>query len=114
MFGGALWNAWPYALMASHYAEGYAERLAEAVRVSERLLQLLAADDRFAVQRVANGSSLARIVPKTADLARFRSRLAEHDIAVSAPDGDGFWLKVNETLRDSSPEDLAARFRTSL
>jgi threonine aldolase len=114
MFGGALWNAWPYALVASHHAEGYAERLAAAVRVSERLLELLAADGRFTVERVARGSSLARIVPKTSDLPRFRSQLAEREVALAAPDGDGFWLKVNETLRGASPEDLASRFRASL
>jgi threonine aldolase len=92
MFGGALWNAWPYALMASHYAEGYAGRLADAVRVSERLYVLLAADGAFAVERVENGSSLARIVPKTGDVAAFRARLADRGVAIGGPDGGGFWL----------------------
>src|SRR6185436_2116078 len=32
MFGGALWNAWPFAVVVSLYAEGYLERLSAAVR----------------------------------------------------------------------------------
>ena len=42
MFGGALWNAWPYAVVAAHYAEGYLERLTAAVRGTETLLTALA------------------------------------------------------------------------
>jgi len=114
MFGGALWNAWPYALMATHYAEGYAERLAGAVRVAEDFLALAARDERFAVERVPNGSSVARLLPKAADPARFRARLAERDVTIGAGDDAGFWLKVNETLHGASAEDLMQRFRAAL
>src|SRR4030095_10900840 len=41
MFGGALWNAWPYAAVARHHPEGYLERLRTAVRISEQLIALL-------------------------------------------------------------------------
>ena len=42
MFGGALWNAWPFALLARHYAEGFVERLTSAVAVSEEAMRGLA------------------------------------------------------------------------
>ena len=34
MFGGALWNAWPFALLARHNAEGFVDRLKAAISVS--------------------------------------------------------------------------------
>jgi threonine aldolase len=114
MFGGALWNAWPYAAVARHQAEGYLERLTAAVRVSERLIALLSADARFGVERVPSGTSLFRLAPRAEDLAAYRERLAARGIAVALPDGGGFWLKVNETLAGAAPEALAAAFRGAL
>ena len=100
--------------MAQHYAEGYVNRLTAAVRVSESLLRLLSGDDRFAVERVPNGTSLFRLTPRTADLTAYRDRLSSRGIRVPPPDAGGFWLKVNETLRGVSPETLAAAFRSAL
>ncbi|MEP6993195.1 MAG: beta-eliminating lyase-related protein [Acidobacteriota bacterium] len=114
MFGGALWNAWPYAAVARHYAEGYLERLTAAVRVSESLLERLSKDERFAIDRVPNGTSLFRLTPRTADLGAYRERLAARGVRVPAPDGGGFWLKVNETLAAASPEALAEASRSAL
>ena len=39
MFGGSLPHAWPYAAVALHFLDGFAERFAEAVAASERLLE---------------------------------------------------------------------------
>lgn len=114
MFGGALWNAWPYAAVARHQAEGYLERLTAAVRVSEALIGALGADPRFAVERVEGGTSLFRLSPKAADLPGYRERLAAKGITVAAPEGGGFWLKVNETLAGASADALAAAFRGAL
>ena len=114
MFGGALWNAWPYAAVAKHQAEGYLGRLTAAVRVSESLIALLEADPRFGVERVPNGTSLFRLRPRVADLAAYRERLHGRGVDVSPPEGDGFWLKINETLAGASSEDLAAAFRAAL
>ncbi len=114
MFGGALWNAWPHAAVARHYAEGYVERLRAAVAVAEKLFDQLAAEPRFVVTRVPNGTSGLRLVVKTADLAAFRGRLGERGVTLPAPEGDGFWLRVNETLRGAAPEALAAAFRAAL
>ena len=114
MFGGALWNAWPYAAIARHQSEGYLERLKSAVAVSEALIAMLAADARLAVERVPRGTSLFRLTPKTADLEAYRQRLAARGVAVDPPGGGGFWLKVNETLEGASAEALAGTFRAAL
>jgi threonine aldolase len=114
MFGGALWGAWPHAAVASHYAEGYLERLREAVVVAEALLDRLAAEPAFAVTRVPNGTSGVRLDVKTPDLEAFAARLRERGVTLPPPDGGGFWLRLNETLRGASPEALAAAFRAAL
>jgi len=111
MFGGALWEAWPYALVASHYAEGYLERLTAAVKTCEDFLSILVADGRFRVERVPGGTSWFRLVPLGADLPAFREKLRARGIVLPGPEGDGFWLRVNETLNRSAPEALAQAFR---
>jgi threonine aldolase len=114
MFGGALWNAWPYAAVAAHYADGYLERLSAAVAVSEAAIRLISAEPRIAIERVPNGTSLFRLTPRTADLAAYRARLAAKGVEVPAPDGGGFWLKVNESLRGAAPAALAQAFLSAL
>jgi threonine aldolase len=115
MFGGALWEAWPYAAVAQHYADGYLDRLVAAVRESETFIGLLSKDPRFAVERVPNGTSVFRLRPRVGDPAAFRERLGTRGITVSAPDGDGFWLRVNETvLAAGSAAALAEAFRNAL
>lgn len=114
MFGGALWGAWPHAAVARHYAEGYLGRLREAVAVAEGLLERLAAEPAFAVIRVEDGTSGVRLEVKAADPAAFRARLEARGVTLPPPDAGGFWLRVNETLRGSSPDALAAAFRGAL
>jgi threonine aldolase len=113
-FGGALWGAWPDAAVARHYAEGYVARLREAIAVSEQLFTLLAADPAFAVTRVPNGTSGVRLEVKTGDLAAYRARLRERGVTLPPPDGNGFWLRVNETLLGASASALVAQFRRAL
>lgn len=114
MFGGALWGAWPHAAVARHFAEGYVERLREAVTVAEGLLVRLASEQAFGVTRVPNGTSGVRLDVKTADPEAFSTRLRQRGVALPPPEGGGFWLRVNETLRGASPETLANAFRASL
>jgi threonine aldolase len=115
MFGGALWGAWPHAAVARHYAEGYLGRLREAASVAEQLLGRLAADPAFKVTRVPNGTSGVRLeVVKSADLPAYAARLRARGITLPPPDGTGFWLRVNETLRGASAATLASAFRAAL
>jgi threonine aldolase len=114
MFGGALWGAWTDAALARHYAEGYVARLREAVAVSEQLLTLLASDPGFAVTRVPSGTSGVRLEVKGDDLAAYRARLRARGITLPPAEGNGFWLRVNETLRGASAQELFGRFRSAL
>ena len=112
MFGGALWNAWPYAAMALHRAKDYPARYADAVRVSEALIAALANDDRFAIERVAGGTSLFRVNVR-GDAVAMSAKLAARGVNAPTSDG-GFWLKVNASLAGRDPAALAAIFRDAL
>lgn len=114
MFGGALWNAWPFATVAAHYADGYLDRLRRAVAVCEELIAALAADPAFEIRRVPNGTSVFFLQPRGSDPARLRQRLADQGITLPEPQGEGFWLRLNETLAGASAGALAQAFRRAL
>jgi threonine aldolase len=113
MFGGALWNAWPFAVVAAHYAEGYLERLTAAVRGTETLLTALASLPGLEVVRVPNGTSVCRVNLLGGNPARFRERLRADGISLAEPDGSGFWLRVNETAGRRPAPELIAAFRAA-
>lgn len=114
MFGGALWNAWPFAMVAAHYAEGYLGRLTAAVRNSEALFAALASVPGLEVVRVPNGTSACRLNVRDGNAARFRERLRALGITLAEPDGAGFWLRVNETAGTRPAFGLIAAFRGAL
>jgi threonine aldolase len=114
MFGGAMKHAWPDALVAAHYADGYLERMRTAVAVTEQLWKKLQQDGRFVVERVANGTSVIRVRIPDRDLQQVRKRLAAAAIVVDEHVGDGFWLRVNETANRMSADTLAGAFIAAL
>jgi threonine aldolase len=114
MFGGALWNAWPFAAVASHYAEGYLERLTAAVRTAQLLLQELVAAGSFELTQIPNGTNVFRLKLLRGEPETFRERLRAREIVLPPPEPDGFWLRVNETLARRPPDELAGALRTSV
>jgi hypothetical protein len=114
MFGGAMRHAWPDALVASHYADGYLERLRGAVAVSEKVWTTLAADPRFAVERIAGCTSALRISVKDVAPAEYQARLAR--LGVQLPDAQAgvFTLHVNETASRMAAGKLEQAFKAAL
>jgi threonine aldolase len=112
MFGGALWNAWPFAAVARHYADGFLERYARAVRVSEDFARALQAP--FRVDRIPGGSHLFYVRAAGIDLARLMARLAAG--LIHAPDPivhegqPALLLGVNESWNRSTGAALAEAF----
>ena len=49
-----------------------------------------------------------------ADAAAFRTRLAQQEINLSAPQGDRFLVGVNETLNRRTPAELTDAFTRAL
>lgn len=112
MFGGALWAAWPFALVARHHAEGFLDRFRAAIDVSEVFIAALG--EPFCVERVPSGSHMFFLKAKGVDLARLRERLAETQIYLPGPSSmfaePTLLLGVNETWNRTTGVKLAESF----
>src|SRR5207245_2227861 len=92
MFGGGLPHVWPYAAVALHYLDGFAERFAEAAAAFDTLLKALRDDPRLALERPA-GATNVTILRVTGEMAAgLPQRLLAHGIAIrparrTLPDG---------------------------
>jgi threonine aldolase len=118
MFGGALWNAWPFALLARRYAEGFVERLNSAVAVSEAFIAALS-DAHVRVERVTNGTNVFRILMTDVGKAEsLRERLRAQAVIIPRPaksaEGAVFTLQVNETWNRRTGAALAELFQRAL
>jgi threonine aldolase len=112
MFGGALWSAWPFAVVARHYAEGFLDRYTSAVRVSEDFKGALRGP--FRAEPIPGGSHLFYLRARGVDLARLRERLAKEGIRAPEPVADAneptLLLGVNETWNRTTGGRLAESF----
>ena len=117
MFGGALFNAWPFAMLAHHYADGFVPRLARAVAVSEDFIRALPMGVR--VERTAQGTNIFRLVVPETRASGLRERLQAAGVVVPAPvpstQGErAMQLHVNETWNRADAAMLAAKFEMAL
>jgi threonine aldolase len=112
MFGGALWNAWPFAAIARHYADGFLDRFASAVRVSDDFVRALR--EPFRIERIPGGSHLFYFRAAGVDLAGVRARLAAERIHAPEPvvhdDAPALLLGVNESWNLTTGAALAEAF----
>ena len=89
MFGGNLAVGWPAALVARHYMDGFLDRLTSAVQVSEAFYGAMARHPMVTVERISNGTNLARITIKTADPTVVARRLADRGVLLPAATAGG-------------------------
>jgi len=115
MFGGNLWAGWPAALVARRYMDGYIDRLRGAVRVSEDFYAAISRHPRAAVERIPNGTNLARLTLKGVDAASVARTLAGQGIVMAGGTATGVvTLGVNETWNRTTGVDLARAFERAL
>jgi len=117
MFGGALFNAWPFAMLARHHADGFVPRLARAVAVSEDFIRRLPKGVR--VDRIAQGTNIFRLVLPETRASGLRERLQAAGVVVPSPvrsaQGEmAVQLHVNETWNRADAAALAAKFEKAL
>ena len=111
MFGGGLPYAWPSAAVALHYLDGFEDRYARAVEISEALIASLTTSETFRVERVTPGTNLFRLSVTGVDPDLLRSRLESDEVLLGPPQRDGrFLIGVNETLNRSTAEAVSDAF----
>ncbi len=112
MFGGGLHQAWPYAAVANYYLDGFAERFAKAVAISEELIKKLSANSRFEIQRIASGTNIFRLTVKGMEAKTFAENLKNNRIIARAggPTPNDLILQVNESLIRSTAAELESIF----
>lgn len=112
MFGGALWSAWPFALVARHFAEGFVDRFRAALAVSEAFIGALG--EPFSVERVPSGSHIFCLRAEGVDLRRLKERLRAMRIHLPDPaamlETPTLLLGVNETWNRTTGTQLAEAF----
>jgi len=117
MFGGALFNAWPFAMLARRYAEGFVERFSSAIAVFGQFERAVAGGP-IRIERVPNGTNVFRMFvadPKAETLPeRLRARGVFLPPPNRSPEGAVFVLNVNETWNRTSGARLAEQVRRAL
>ena len=117
MFGGALWNAWPFALLARHYADGFVGRLKSAITVSEDFISAVGSSNAQ-IERVPNGTNIFRLIVAEARSEAVRERLRGQGVvlpsAAKRADKAAFSLQVNETWNRTTGVRLADMINRAL
>jgi threonine aldolase len=117
MFGGALFNAWPFAVLARHYASGYLDHMKNAIAVSEQFIKDIDGAG-VRVERVRNGTNIFRLVVSEGRAGKLREHLAQQQVILPKPTQESsnmvFWLQVNETWNRTTGPQLTQQFRDAL
>jgi threonine aldolase len=117
MFGGALWNAWPFALLARHYAEGFVDRLKAAVGVSEDFIRSVGSS-HAQIERIPKGTNIFWLNEAEGRAESARERLRAQGVLLPAAakrsDGAAFTLQVNETWNRTNGVRLADLVKRAL
>ncbi len=110
MFGGGLAQAWPYAAVALHYLDGFEQRMQLAVENSERLFANLASNPRLSLERIPNGTNIARLKLQSGSAEAFMKQLAMSGIFLRPAVEGRFNLQVNETWGRVTTDFLSDAF----
>ena len=119
MFGGALPHAWPQALVAAHYLEGFGDRYSRAIEAAEELFLALDQHPRCRIERPHAGTNVARLIVTGSDAHLLPQQLKERGIVIAeighpVPGGAAFVLVTNESILRRGVSDLVSAFTSAL
>jgi len=119
MFGGGLRQAWPYAAVALHYLEGFADRFARATAAADVLFRALGEQPGVRVVRSAASTNVTRLRICGAGAATLPERLNARGIAIRPPlltasAAAEFELVTNETILRRPTEQITADFLAAI
>ncbi len=112
MFGGSLPYAWPQVALVTQYVDNYEAEYSKAWKATDRLIELLAADARFKIEKVPNGTSRFLLTVSGIGPEVFAEKLSKQDVMLPHPPPriSAFQMQVNSTILRRAPEKLAKAF----
>jgi hypothetical protein len=84
------------------------------VKASESVIEALAKDGNFEIERVANGTNIFLLRTTGVNAPIYQQRLEGAGINARVPEGARFTMQVNETWLRVPPDEITARFRRAL
>jgi threonine aldolase len=116
MFGSGLPQSWPFAVVANYYADGFEDRYAKAMKISEEFIDQIKNNSRFRVQRVVSGTNIFRVKINGMTAPAFIESLKTNGIIAHADTSktDELICQVNESLLTTSAVELESIFNKSL
>ena len=108
--GGGLSQVWQMAVVADHFLTGMAQRWAKAKAMWEPALKALETSGRFTVERIPDGSNIAKLrLAGGGDVKAFRTKAEAAGLKMPEIAGDMLPIRVNETWLASDGNEIAQR-----
>jgi threonine aldolase len=116
MFGSGLHQSWAFAAVANHYADGFEDRYAKAVKISEEFISRIKSNSHFQVQRVDKGTNIFRIKINGMMASAFVESLKTNGVIAraDATTTDTLICQVNESLLNTTVAELESIFNKCL
>lgn len=114
--GGAMYQNWTNAAMASHRMDGFEDRLKEAIKRAGKIFEGLNKLPGVKAAALDGGSNMHRLkLPAGLNVQVLREELAKNFTRIPRPNENGeLMISVNETLLYQEPEVIVASFKTAL
>jgi threonine aldolase len=113
--GGMVFAAWTSASIALHMLDGFEDRFARAVANSEEFLKHVAKDNRVSVERIPNGTNIAKLhLAAGVEGEALQKHLEAGGIRIRKPERGVLQVQANESLLRRPGAEVAEQFVKAL